>query len=69
MNQWIRTSGAFDGVIDFDAAARDPGNPKNIKPSLTRATISIRTTPATRPWPNLWTLRFWVSTAECKAAT
>lgn len=24
VNQWIRTSGAFDGVIDFDAAVRDP---------------------------------------------
>jgi lysophospholipase L1-like esterase len=26
VNQWIRTSGQFDAVIDFDAAARDPGN-------------------------------------------
>ena len=24
VNVWIRTSGAFDGVIDFDAALRDP---------------------------------------------
>jgi lysophospholipase L1-like esterase len=24
VNDWIRTSGRFDGVIDFDAAARDP---------------------------------------------
>ncbi|MGH8261713.1 MAG: SGNH/GDSL hydrolase family protein, partial [Steroidobacteraceae bacterium] len=24
VNRWIRTSGAFDGVIDFDAAVRDP---------------------------------------------
>ena len=24
MNAWIRTSGAFDGVIDFDKAALDP---------------------------------------------
>jgi lysophospholipase L1-like esterase len=31
VNQWIRTSGAFDGVIDFDAATRDPNNPKHIK--------------------------------------
>jgi lysophospholipase L1-like esterase len=31
INQWIRTSGAFDGVIDFDAAARDPANPKHIR--------------------------------------
>jgi len=27
VNQWIRTSGAFDGVIDFDAAVRDPASP------------------------------------------
>ena len=31
VNEWIRTSGAFDGVIDFDAATRDPGNPKRIR--------------------------------------
>jgi lysophospholipase L1-like esterase len=27
VNQWIRTSGAFDGVIDFDKAVRDPASP------------------------------------------
>jgi lysophospholipase L1-like esterase len=27
VNQWIRTSHVFDGVIDFDAAVRDPDNP------------------------------------------
>ena len=27
LNQWIRTSNAFDGVIDFDEALRDPANP------------------------------------------
>jgi lysophospholipase L1-like esterase len=27
LNAFIRTSGAFDGVIDFDAATRDPSNP------------------------------------------
>jgi lysophospholipase L1-like esterase len=30
INSWIRSSGAFDGVIDFDAATRDPSNPKHI---------------------------------------
>ena len=30
VNQWIRSSGAFDGVIDFDAAARDPNRPAHI---------------------------------------
>jgi lysophospholipase L1-like esterase len=27
VNQWIRTSGAFDDVFDFDAAVRDPSHP------------------------------------------
>ncbi|CAJ0816354.1 SGNH/GDSL hydrolase family protein [Ralstonia flaminis] len=27
VNQWIRISGAFDAVVDFDAAVRDPANP------------------------------------------
>jgi len=30
VNEWIRKSGAFDGVIDFDAVTRDPANPKHI---------------------------------------
>jgi lysophospholipase L1-like esterase len=31
VNAWIRTSGAFDGVIDFDAVTRDPANPRRIR--------------------------------------
>ncbi len=27
VNSWIRTSGAFDGVVDFDKATRNPANP------------------------------------------
>lgn len=27
LNDWIRTSGAYDGVVDFDAAVRDPQHP------------------------------------------
>ncbi len=27
LNNWIRASGEFDGVIDFDQAVRDPSNP------------------------------------------
>lgn len=30
VNQWIRTSGQFDAVIDFDAALRDPENPTRL---------------------------------------
>jgi lysophospholipase L1-like esterase len=33
LNQWIRTSGAFDGVIDFDRATRDPDNPTMFLPA------------------------------------
>ena len=30
VNKWIRTSGSFDGVIDFDAVLRDPNHPSRI---------------------------------------
>ena len=33
VNAWIRTSGAFDGVIDFDAAIRDPAGPLMMNPA------------------------------------
>jgi lysophospholipase L1-like esterase len=32
VNQWIRTSGAFDGVIDFDVTVRDPAHPARMAP-------------------------------------
>lgn len=31
LNNWIRTSGAFDGVIDFEAATQDATNPRIMK--------------------------------------
>ena len=31
VNHWIRTSGAFDGVVDFDAAVRDPNHPAQFR--------------------------------------
>lgn len=31
INRWIRTSGEFDGVIDFDQAMRDPANPTRLQ--------------------------------------
>jgi lysophospholipase L1-like esterase len=34
VNRWIRTSGAFDAVVDFDAATRDPNNPKRLRPEF-----------------------------------
>ena len=33
VNQWIRSSGKFDAVIDFDAATRDPQKPSRLLPS------------------------------------
>jgi lysophospholipase L1-like esterase len=32
VNNWIRTSGTFDGVIDFDQITRDPENPNRFNP-------------------------------------
>ncbi|MEV1321230.1 SGNH/GDSL hydrolase family protein [Micromonospora arborensis] len=34
VNGWIRASGAFDGVLDFDAAWRDPSHPSRIRDDL-----------------------------------
>ncbi len=31
VNDWIRTSKAYDAVIDFDAVVRDPANPRRIR--------------------------------------
>jgi lysophospholipase L1-like esterase len=31
VNHWIRTSAAFDGVFDFDAAVRDPNHPSQFR--------------------------------------
>jgi lysophospholipase L1-like esterase len=33
VNDWIRTSGTFDGVVDFDKVTRDPQNPKAFNPA------------------------------------
>jgi lysophospholipase L1-like esterase len=33
VNHWIRTSAAFDGVIDFDQAVRDPADPLRLLPA------------------------------------
>ena len=32
LNEWIRTSKAYDAVIDFDRVTRDPANPKMFLP-------------------------------------
>jgi lysophospholipase L1-like esterase len=33
VNDWIRTGGAFDGVVDFEAAVRDPNHPDSFLPA------------------------------------
>lgn len=33
VNQWIRHGGGFDGVVDFDAALRDPRHPARLLPA------------------------------------
>lgn len=33
VNTWIRTGGAFDGVVDFDQAMADPANPHTLNPA------------------------------------
>jgi lysophospholipase L1-like esterase len=35
VNAWIRTSGAFDAVLDFDQVVRDPANPQRMRRDLT----------------------------------
>ena len=30
LNEWIRTSSAYDGVIDFEAVMRDPARPTKL---------------------------------------
>jgi len=32
VNEWIRTRGKFDGVIDFDKATLDPNHPSRLLP-------------------------------------
>ena len=34
VNGWIRSSGAFDAVLDFDALVRDPGNAVRFLPAM-----------------------------------
>ncbi|HEY0803589.1 MAG TPA: GDSL-type esterase/lipase family protein, partial [Pseudonocardiaceae bacterium] len=34
VNNWIRTGGAYDAVVDFDAAIRDPANPLAMLPAF-----------------------------------
>ena len=31
VNQWIRSSGEYDAIIDFDQVLRDPSNPTQLR--------------------------------------
>ncbi|MBO0867311.1 MAG: SGNH/GDSL hydrolase family protein, partial [Micromonosporaceae bacterium] len=51
LNRWIRTSHAFDGVVDFDQATADPSAPEFFNPPY-NATGSSRCTVADSLHPN-----------------
>jgi len=34
VNRWIRRGGRFDTVLDFDAAVRDPADPRRLAPAF-----------------------------------
>lgn len=34
VNDWMKSSGVFDAVVDLDAVIRDAGNPGNLKPEF-----------------------------------
>jgi lysophospholipase L1-like esterase len=34
VNEWIRTSGRFDSVVDADLAVRDPRDPRQLSPTF-----------------------------------
>lgn len=34
VNHWIRSSREYDGVVDFDAATRDPADPQRLRPEF-----------------------------------
>ena len=39
VNEWIRTSGAYDAVIDFDAATRDPTQSSRFQPGFSEDSL------------------------------
>jgi hypothetical protein len=49
VNAWIRSSGKFDGVIDFDEAVHDPSHPTQLCPLTTAGIICMSMTQETSP--------------------
>ena len=50
VNEWIRTSGVFDGVIDFDKITQRPAESYWFNPLYDSGITCIRTTRGTRRW-------------------
>ncbi len=59
VNTWIKTSGAFDGVIDFAPWLLIRPIRSPLPRLTTTATTCIPMMPDTRPWAMPWTWRFW----------
>ena len=53
VNKWIRTSGEFDGVIDFDRVLRDPDDPSQLSPNTIAEITGILPTKVMRRWRTL----------------
>ncbi len=51
VNQWIRSGGSFDAVVDFDAATRDPEHPKQFRAGFNNGDHLHPNDTGTRPWP------------------
>ena len=66
VNEWIRTSGAFDGVIDFDKVVQDRRTRTRSGRTSTKATTFTRTTPATRRWRSRSISAFWRRNSQKK---
>ena len=50
VNAWVRTSGEYDGVIDFDRVLRDPNFRVSLLPSMIVEITGIRPMPVIRRW-------------------
>ena len=50
VNHWIRSSGEYDGVLDFDKVVRDPSDPSKMLPAYNSGDSLHPAMPATAPW-------------------
>ena len=61
VNQWIRTSGESDGVIDFDAATRDQADPTHLKADFDSSDHIHPNDPGNAAMANAVPLRYFLS--------